>query len=94
MSQELSRRKYRKEIPEKHRQSMDTRLVWLWNQRFGTVQQIYSHSPDLLDRTSATMILQCIIGEDLESIKHLFYRLEGGPQLDQEVAETSQPMRI
>ena len=39
MSQDIQpSRKFRHEIPEKHRGSMDTRIRWLWNQRFGTVQ--------------------------------------------------------
>ena len=85
---ELVQRKFRREIPKIHRLSLDTRLRWLWNQRFGTAQQVWKESPDLLDKTAATIVLQCIIGGgDLESIALLFRRLEGGPQGDEEVLE-------
>ena len=58
MSSELvSTRKFRSEIPELHRASLDTRLHWLWHQRFGTVQTIWQKSPDVLDHTAATLIL-------------------------------------
>ena len=80
-------RRWRNEIPEDHRASLDTRLAWLWHQRFGTVQMIYSKSTDLLDRTAATLILQAIMARDLRSIQQLFQRLEGGAQLDEEITE-------
>ena len=31
-------------IPEEHRETDDTRLEWLWNQRLIVVQNIYSNS--------------------------------------------------
>ena len=34
--------RFRNTIPEDHRSSMDTRLAWLWKQRFGTVIQARS----------------------------------------------------
>lgn len=74
--------KFRKSIPEAHKVSIDTRLNWLWHQRFGTVQNIWKHSEDLLDKTAATMILQAILGKDLKSIQLLFTRLEGGYRPD------------
>ena len=80
-------RKFRKQIPEAHRASLDTRLRWLWVQRFGTVQTVWKDSPDLLDRTACTMILQAIMGKDLSSIALIFQRLEGGPLDDQEAQE-------
>ena len=86
MSQEIVR-KFRKEIPESHRGSVDTRLQWLWNQRFGTVQMIWKESPDVLDKTACTIILQAIIARDLNSIDLLFQRIEGGSITDQD-AET------
>lgn len=87
-------RKFRKEIPKEHRLSLDTRLRWLWNQRFGTVQQVWKESTDLLDKTAATLTLQCILGGgDLESIVLFFRRLEGGPQGDEEVLEQAS-MRV
>lgn len=79
-------RKYRKQIPDTHRTSLDTRIQWLWHQRFGTVQTIWNDSPDILDHTAATMILQAIMGKDLESITQLFQRLEGGPVGDEQLA--------
>ncbi len=86
MSSELVlTQKFRKRVPEQHRTSMDTRIQWLWNQRFGTVQTVWQHSPDLLDRTAATLILQAIMGPDLESIAQLFQRLEGGAVPDDQV---------
>ena len=86
MSQEIVR-KFRKEIPESHRGSVDTRLQWLWNQRFGTVQMIWKESPDVLDKTACTIILQAIMARDLNSIDLLFQRIEGGSITDQD-AET------
>lgn len=80
-------RKFRKEIPDTHRTSLDTRIVWLWHQRFGTVQMIWKDSPDVLDHTAATLILQAIMGKDLDSIQQLFQRLEGGSLPDTVVAE-------
>ena len=35
-------RKFRKAIPDSHRTTLDTRIVWLWHQRFGTVQMVWS----------------------------------------------------
>ena len=84
MSQEIVR-KFRKEIPESHRGSVDTRLQWLWNQRFGTVQMIWKESPDVLDKTACTIILQAIMARDLNSIDLLFQRIEGGSVSDQDV---------
>ena len=81
-------------IPEKHQKSLDTRLQWLWNQKFSMVQTIYTKSEDILDHTAATMILQCVIGEDLVSINMLFQRLEGGPLTDQEAEHRLEGMRI
>jgi hypothetical protein len=76
-------RKFRHEIPEAHRTSLDTRLQWLWNQRFGTVQQIWKDSPDVEDKLAATVILQAIVGNDLNNIQLLFKRLEGGSLPDE-----------
>ena len=85
---EVVSRKYRKQVPEAHRRSVDTRLAWLWKQRFGTVQTIWKDSPDVLDRTACTVILQSILGKDLNSIELLFKRLEGGAVDDQTLAQT------
>lgn len=75
-------RKFRKQVPDAHRVSLDTRLAWLWHQRFGTVQTIWNESKDVLDHTACTIVLQAIMARDLNSIELLFQRLEGGAQLD------------
>ena len=79
-------RKYRKQIPEAHRGSLDTRVQWLWHQRFGTVQTIWKESSDPLDKTACTLVLQAVIEMDLNSIELIFQRLEGGAQGDEAVA--------
>lgn len=86
-STDLTVRKYRTQIPEAHRGSLDTRLQWLWNQRFGTVQTIWQRSEDVLDQTACSLILQAIMAEDLNSIALLFQRLEGGAQPDDAASE-------
>jgi hypothetical protein len=87
-------RRYRQQVPEDHRTSLDTRLLWLWHQRFGTVQTVYNNSPDILDVTAATLILQAIMARDLKSIQQLFQRLEGNAVYDQEVVGQTEPTRI
>ena len=81
------RRHFRKEVPEIHRTSLDTRIRWLWNQRFGTIQNVYQESPDLLDRTAATMFITAIWSRDLNSIQLILKRLEGGPITDEELVQ-------
>jgi hypothetical protein len=78
---------------------MDTRIQWLWNQRFGTVQTVWqvSQDTDLLDHTACTLVLQAIMGRDLDSITQLFQRLEGGALIDEEVLDREgqqQSMRL
>ena len=85
------KRKFRKQVPPAHKASLDTRLRWLWHQRFGTVQTVWKESPDVLDKTASTLILQAILAKDLNSIELLFQRLEGGSQDDVDVLES---MRI
>lgn len=80
-------RKYRREVPEVWRTSLDTRIQWLWHQRFGTVQTVWKDSPDVLDHTAATLILQAIMGSDLDSIVLIFQRLEGGALIDEELLD-------
>lgn len=94
MEQEVVRRHFRKAIPKKHQRSMDTRLVWLFNQRFGTVQSVYQNSTDIEDHTAASMILQCILAEDLQSIRLLYQRIEGGAIVDQEILDRSEALRV
>jgi hypothetical protein len=93
MTELVERRHFRKEIPKEHRGSLDTRLRWLWNQRFGTIQTVWKDSPDILDKTAATLFLQAIMAKDLDSISLLFQRLEGGAQVDEEVLEQAS-MRV
>lgn len=92
------RRKFRGEIPASHRASLDTRIQWLWVQRFGTVQTVWQRSQtgDVLDHTAATLYLQAIMAKDLESIQQVFQRLEGGALVDEELLTRSDPgpMRI
>lgn len=84
-------RKFRSEIPELHRQSLDTRIQWLWNQRFGTVQTIWQKSPDMLDHTAATLMLQAIMAKDLDSITLIYQRLEGGALSDETNIQSDGP---
>ena len=90
----LPRGKYRIRVPDEHRSSLDTRLSWLWVQRFGTVQSVYNSSPDLLDVTAATLILQAVMARDLKSIRQLFQRLEGGAMLDETVVNLDGTLRV
>jgi hypothetical protein len=91
----VENRRWRKTIPDKHRASLDTRVHWLWNQRFGTVQMVYNESDDMLDKTAATLILQAIMARDLVSIRQIFQRIEGGSVFDEELVEAQEKaMRI
>jgi len=78
-------RKYRKQVPDSHRTSLDSRIVWLWHQKYGTVQTVFKESRDVLDQTAATLIMQAILGKDLESMNQVFQRLEGGALVDEDV---------
>lgn len=84
---QLSERRFRNTIPDAHRKSIDTRIQWLWNQRFGTVQQVWQSSRDMLDHTAATLILQAVFAKDLDSIAQVLQRIEGGPLVDTDLAE-------
>lgn len=90
-------RKFRGTIPEAHQASLDTRLWWLWHQRFGTVQMVWKVSQqngEVLDHTAATLVLQAIIGKDLESIAQLFQRIEGGARVDEDLLDEDETIRI
>lgn len=87
MATELESLRFRNTIPDAHRKSIDTRIQWLWNQSFGTTQQVWQNSKDLLDVTAATLILQAVFAKDLESITQIFQRLEGGALVDSEMTE-------
>lgn len=88
------KRKFRGQIPEAHRVSLDTRIQWLWHQRFGTIQTVSIKSDDVLDRTAATLFLQAIMARDLVSIAQIFQRLEGGALLDTTIVEREETMRL
>ena len=79
--------KFRNTIPEKHRTSLDTRLVWLWNQRMGVVQSIWVNAADTLDKLAADMIVTAVSGDDLTAIQHLLHRIEGGAISDTELSK-------
>ena len=83
----VERKKFHRQVPAEHKASIDTRLAWLWNQRFGTVQMVWKDSPDLLDHTAATIILQAVLAKDLNSIETIFQRIEGGSVPDTQVVE-------
>jgi hypothetical protein len=80
-------RKFRKQIPREHQVSLDTRIHWLWHQRFGTVQMVWKESKDVLDVTAATLILQAIMAKDLDSIAQVFQRIEGAAVTDTQILE-------
>ena len=84
---EPTARKWRKAVPEAHRTSLDTRIAWMWHQRFGTIQMIWKESTDVLDHTACTVILQAVMAKDLGSIELLFQRIEGGSQEDKVLLE-------
>jgi hypothetical protein len=94
MTEVILARKFRNQVPDDHRESLDTRLLWLWHQRFGTVQTVYSNSPDILDVTAATLILQAVMARDLKSIQQLFQRLEGSSVYDEQVRAQVAAVRI
>ena len=85
MSEVVSlRQNFRRSIPKEHRASLDTRILWLYNQRFGTIQQVYQSSDDLDDRTVASLFINAIWHKDLDSIAMIYRRLEGGAIMDEE----------
>ena len=95
MSELVRQVRWRREVPAEHRTNLDSRLMWLWNQRFGTVQTVYNESSDILDKTAATLILQAIIARDLYSLQQLLERIEGGTVYDDElVNEGDASLRI
>jgi hypothetical protein len=83
-------RKFRGSIPREHQVSLDTRIKWLWHQRFGTVQTIWNTSRDVLDHTACTLILQAIMAKDLTSVQLLLQRLEGGAIMDEEIVDRAE----
>lgn len=87
-------RRFRSQVPDSHRISLDTRIQWLWHQRFGTVQTVWKDSKDVLDHTAATLILQAVMAKDLDSIIQLFQRLEGGAVMDTTIVDQAATLRV
>lgn len=87
-------RRFRSQVPDSHRISLDTRIQWLWHQRFGTVQTVWKDSKDVLDHTAATLILQAVMAKDLDSIIQLFQRLEGGAVMDTVIVDQASTLRV
>ena len=84
---------YRTRIPKEHQQTLDTRLQWLWNQKFGTIQKIRSTTTDQFDFLATTIMLQAVVAKDIDSIKLILERIEGGALQDEEVLEDSETIR-
>ena len=91
---ELAKKKYRSTIPEEHLTSIDTKLRWLWNQRFGTVQKIYMETEDAETKAAATLLLNAAYIGDLQAINIVLNRLEGGVLTDQELLDFSENLPI
>lgn len=86
-------RKDRVKIPAQHRQTVDTRLAWLWNQKFAVVQNVWLHPQDQDDKLAATILLSAILTPvDLNAIGLLFKRLEGGSRVDEATLEGVLPL--
>lgn len=78
-------RRFRNDIPEEHRTSADTKLRWLWNQRFGTVQSIWQNTSDGDTKAAAALVLNAAYVGNLTSINLLLQRLEGGAKSDEDL---------
>jgi hypothetical protein len=56
---------------------------------------IWKDSPDVLDKTAATLFLQAVLAKDLDSIAQIFQRLEGGALTDEALLEQAESqMRV
>jgi hypothetical protein len=91
---ELAKKKYRGSIPEEHLTNIDTKLRWLWNQRFGTVQKIWQETEDAETKAAATLCLNAAYLGDLAAINQVLTRLEGGALTDQELLDFSENLPI
>jgi hypothetical protein len=91
---ELAKKKYRSSIPPEHLTSIDTKLRWLWNQRFGTVQKIWQETEDADTKAAATLCLNAAYLGDLASINIILNRLEGGVLTDQDMLDFSENLPI
>jgi len=90
----LANKKYRSSIPEEHLTSIDTKLRWLWNQRFGTLQKIWQETEDAETKAAATLLLNAAYIGDLASINLVLMRLEGGALTDQDLLDFSEDLPI
>lgn len=87
--------RFRTDIPREHCSSSDTKLRWLWNQRFGTIQAIWQNATDGDTKAAAALCLNAAYVGDLTSINLLLNRLEGSPMLDEDLLDFSpDPMPI
>lgn len=91
---ELAKKKYRSSIPPEHCTSIDTKLRWLWNQRFGTVQKIWQETEDADTKAAATLCLNAAYVGDLSAINIVLNRLEGGALTDEDMLDFSETMPI
>jgi len=91
---QLANRKYRGTIPEEHCTSIDTKVRWLWNQRFGTVQRVWQLAEDAETKAAATLILNAAYVGDLSAIQVVLNRLEGGVLTDEDLLDFSESMPI
>lgn len=91
---ELAKKKYRGSIPPEHCTSIDTKLRWLWNQRFGTVQKIWQETEDADTKAAATLCLNAAYVGDLSAINIVLNRLEGGALTDEDLLDFSESMPI
>jgi hypothetical protein len=94
MQIELAKKKYRGSIPPEHCTSIDTKLRWLWNQRFGTVQKIWQETNDPDTKAAATLCLNAAYIGDLSAIATVLNRLEGGALTDEDMLDFSESMPI
>ena len=78
-------RRFRGEIPAEHCGSADTKLRWLWNQRFGTVQSIWQNTTDGDTKAACALVLNAAYVGNLASISLLLQRLEGGAKTDEDL---------
>lgn len=83
----VKQQRFRSEIPRKHKASLDTRIAWLWRNRWGTVEAVYQDSRDPVDRMVAQIFIQAVVYKDIESIRLIFNRLAGAPLDDAELRE-------
>ena len=75
------------QTPKTAKDSTDTRMEWMWDQRLEVIGTIYLRSPDLLDVMAARTVLDATLMGSIASIELLLRRLEGGAVSDQTIVE-------